>query len=95
MRESSKRPRVKSSSVAPTPPSSTSDTSVKASINPAVSPPSTLDDSDIRCMLETFMTVQAAHSQLLVDMLDEVRSLRADLGSFKRSPPPPPFNDDL
>ena len=41
------------------------------------------------------MTVQAAHSQLLVDMLDELRSLRADLGSFKRSPPPPPFDDDL
>ena len=40
------------------------------------------------------MTVQVAHGQLLVDMLDELRSLRADLESFRHSPPPPPFGDE-
>ena len=75
MRVSSKRPRVEPSGVAPPPPSSTSDTSVEASIDPTtaiVPPPSTSDDSDIRRILETIMTIQAAYGQILVDMLDEL-----------------------
>ena len=43
------------------------------------------------------MTVQAVHGQLLVDMLDELQSLRADLESLHQSPPPPPsppFDDE-
>ena len=40
------------------------------------------------------MTVQAAHGQLLVDMLDELRALRVDLELIRRSPPPPPFEDE-
>ena len=97
MRASSKRPRVESYSVAPSPPSSTGDTFAEASVDPtaAVPPPSTSDDSDIHRMLETVITVQAAHGQLLVDMLDELRALRSDLESIKRLPPPPPFDDEL
>ena len=79
-----------SSGVAPPPLSSTGDTIDEAFIDPttvAVPPPSTLDDSCIRRMLETVMTVQVAHGQLLVDMLDELHSLRADLESLRRSPP--------
>ena len=78
MRESSKHPRVEPSNTAP-PPSSTGTTSGEASVDPvgavvgAVPPSSTLDDFDIRRTLETIMTVQAAHGQLLVDMLDEFR----------------------
>ena len=65
MRASSKRPRVESSDVAPSPSSSTGDTSTEASVDPAaVPPPSTSDDSDIRRMLETIMTIQATHGQL-------------------------------
>ena len=85
MRASSKRPRVESSSVAPPPPSSTSDTTAGEPVDHAtdtatdVPPPPTSDDSDIRHMLETIMTVQAVHGQNLVDMLDELRALRADL----------------
>ena len=41
------------------------------------------------------MTIQAAHDQLLVDMLDEIRALRAELDHFRRSPLPPPFDDGL
>ena len=98
MRASSKHPRVDSSSVAPPPSSSTSDTTTKESVDPAatitVPPPSTLDDSNICRMLETVMTVQAAHGQLLVDMLDELCALRMDLEHIRRSPPPPPFDDE-
>ena len=57
-------------------------------------PPSTSSDSSIRNMLDTVMTVQAVHGQLLVDMLTELQALRADLASFRRSPPPPPFDDE-
>ena len=80
MRASSKCPRVESSGVASLPPSSIGDTFVEASIDPAVAvdavpPPFTSDDSGIRRTLETIMIVQAAHGQLLVDMLDELHVL--------------------
>ena len=39
------------------------------------------------------MTVQAAHGQILVHMLDELRALRVDLEHLRRSSPPPPFDD--
>ena len=99
MRASSKRPRVElSSSVTPPPPPLFSGDSVAdAFIDPiaaAVPPPSASDVSSIRHTLDTVMTVQVAHGQLLVDMLDELRSLRADLESFRRSPLPAPFDDE-
>ena len=97
MRASSKRPRVESSGVAPPPPSSTGDTIAEEFVDPTaatIPPPSTSDDSDIRRMLETVITVQVTHGQLLVDMLDEFRSLRIDLESLRRSPSPPPFDDE-
>ena len=101
MRASFKCPRVKSSSgvasLPPLPPFSTGDLVTNAYVDPTAAvahPPSTSDDSDIRRMLETIMTVQAAHGQLLVDVLAELQSLRADLASIRRSPPPPPFDDE-
>ena len=98
LRASSKRPRVKPSGVVPPPPSSTGDTTAKEPVDHAataadVPPPPTSDDLDIQHMLETVMTVQVAHGQILVDMLDELRALRADLEHLKQSPPPPPFDD--
>ena len=102
MRASFKCPRVKSSSgVAslppPPPPFSTGDLVIDAYVDPTAAvahPPSTSDDSDIHRMLETIMTVQAAHGQLLVDVLTELHVLHAELGSFRKSPPPPPFDDE-
>ena len=97
LRASSKCPRDEPSGVAFPPPTFTGDTTAEASIDPAatavVPPPTTSDDLDIQRMLETLMTVQAAHGQLLVDMLNELRALRADLKHIRRSPPPPPFDD--
>ena len=97
MRASTKRHRVESSSgVAPPPPSSTGDPA-EVYVDPtaaATPPPSTSDDLDIRCMLNTVMTIQVAYGKLLVDVLIELQSLRADLASLKRSPPSPPFDDE-
>ena len=98
MRASFKRPKVESSGVAPPLPSFTGDTTAKESIDPAattaIRPPSTLDDSDIRCMLKTVMTVQVAYGQLLVDMLDEFCALQVDLEHIRRSLPSPSFDDE-
>ena len=58
-----------------------------------VPPPTTLDDSDIRRTLDHVLTVQAAQGQVLVDILDEIRGLRADLTRFRSSSLPPPFDD--
>ena len=95
-----KHPRVKPFGTAPLL-SSTSTISGEASVDPvgggavAVPSPSTSDDFDNRRTLETVMTVQVAHGQILVDMLDELRALRADLAHLRRSPSPPPFDDGL
>nr|POE73535.1 hypothetical protein CFP56_42685 [Quercus suber] len=40
------------------------------------------------------VTVQAAHGHILVDLLDEIRALRADFAHLHSSSPPP-FDGDL
>ena len=78
MRASSKRPRVESSSgIALPPPPSLGDPTAEEfvdSTDAATSPP-TSDDSSIHRMLDTVMTVQATHGQILVDVLVELQSL--------------------
>ena len=97
MRASSKHPRVESSSGDATQPPSSGDPTTEAYVDPTTvvdPPPSSSSDSSIRSMLDTVMTVQAAHGQLLVDVLMELLALRADLVSVWRSTPPPPFDDE-
>ena len=98
MRVSSKRPRVESSSgVAPPPPLSLGDPTAEEYVDlniAATPPPSTSDDSSICRMLDTVITIQTANGLLLVDMLMKLQALRADLASLRRSPPPPPFDDE-
>ena len=60
----------------------------------AAVPPPPSADFDVRRTLETVMTVQVAHGQILVDLLDEMRALRADFARL-HSPSPPPFDGDL
>ena len=44
--------------------------------------------------MESFMTTQVAHGQLLDELLTEVASLRADFAEYRSAfPPPPPFDD--
>ena len=96
MRASFKHPRVDSSSSGtPPPPSTSGDPTAYAYVDPtaAAAPPSSTSDVSSHD-LDTVMIVQAAHGQLLVDMLTELQALRADLASFRQSPPPPPFDDE-
>ena len=97
MRVDPSGPRGASSSDVPPPPSSTdaaaAETFGAATAAADVPPPTTSDDSDIRRTLDHVLTVQVAHGQILVDVLDEIRGLRAELAQFRRSSPPPPFDD--
>ena len=83
MRVAPSHPRGVSSGAVPPPPSSTyadaSEMSGAATTDADVPPPITLDDSDIQHMLDHVLTVQAAHGQILVDVLNEIRALRAEL----------------
>jgi len=86
MRAGSNHLRDEPFDILPPPPTSTGDTSAKVSVDLAtiaVPPPSTSDVFDIRRTLETVMIIQMAHGQLLVDLLDEIRALRADLEHFR------------
>ena len=89
MRVDSTRPRGAPFGAVPPPPFSTGadDTAVDVDVPPLT----TSDDSDIRRTLDHVLTVQATHGQILVDVLDEIRALRAELAQFRRSSLPPPF----
>ena len=86
LRVGSMRPRGVSFGAVPPPPSSTgadtTEASGTATADVDVPPPTTSDDSDIRCTLDHVLTVQAAHGKILVDVLDEIRGLRAELAQF-------------
>ena len=91
-------PRGASSGDVPPPPSSigaaiaeTSGGGGAATAN--VSPPTISDDSDIRRTLDHVLTVQGAQGQILVDVLDEIHGLRANLAWFRSSSSPPPFDE--
>ena len=92
-------PKGTSSGDVPPPPSSTGADAIEtfgATVADAnVLPPTTLDDSDVRRTLDYVFTVQGAQGQILVDILDEICGLRADLARFQRSSPPPHFDDEF
>ena len=55
---------------------------------PTVPPPLSL-----RAMMETFMTTQAAHGQLLNKLITEVAALRVDFTEYRNAfPPLPPLD---
>ena len=95
LRVAPSRPRGASSSAIPPPPSSTGADAVETSSAAAADAdvPSTItsDDLDIRRTLDHILTVQAAHGQILVDVLDEIHALHAELAQFRHSSTPPPF----
>ena len=85
------------SGVVPPLPSSTGADAAKMSgagaADADVPPLTTSNDSDIRRMLDHVLTVQATQGLILVDVLDEIRGLHVDLVRFRRSSPPPSFDD--
>ena len=76
-------PRVEPSGAVPPSPSSISDTTAEASsvaVADADVPPSTTsNDLYIRRSLDHVLTVQGAHGQIWVDVLDEIHALQAKL----------------
>ena len=97
MKASSKRSRVESSTSASRPPTS-GDSTAEEFVDPiaTVEPPtSSSSDDSIQSMLDTIMTVQVAHGQLILDVLIELQALRVDLTSTRVSTSqPPPFDDE-
>ena len=57
-------------------------------------PPSTSSTSSLCAMLDIVITVQAAHGQLLLDVLNEVVVLRANLADARGFTPSAPPSDD-
>ena len=54
-------------------------------------PPSPSSDSSLQSMLDTIMTIQTAHGQILLDVLTKLQALQVDLVStrgFTLQPPP-------
>ena len=86
MRVAPSRPRGASSSCVPPPPSSTGTAVAETSGDADVPPPTGSDDSDIRRTLDHVLTVQTAQGQILVNVLDEIRALRAKLAQFRLPP---------
>ena len=65
--------------------------SAKAYVDPIVAvdlPTSKSSDSSLCAMLDTVLTVQAAHGQLLLDVLNEVLALQVNLAIARGSTPP-------
>ena len=83
LRVSPLHPRGMSSGTVPPPPSSIGadaiETSGAIAADAYAPPPTTSNDSDIRCTLDHVLTVQEAYGQILVDVLDEIRALRVEL----------------
>ena len=78
--------RSASSGDVPPPPSSigadAAETSGVVAADADVPPPTTSDDLDIQHTLDHVLTVQVAQGQILMDVLDEICGLRADLARF-------------
>ena len=98
MKASSKHPRVESSTGYASRPPSFGDPTVEEYVEPTAAvdpPPSSSSNSSLRSMLDTIITVQATHGQLLLDVLTELQALQADLAGARGSTPmAPPFDDD-
>ena len=95
LKASSKRPRVESSIGASMPPSG--DPTIEEYVNPIAAvdpPPSSSSNTSLRSMLDIVMIVQAAHGQILMDVLTELQALHADLASARRSTPPHFFDNE-
>nr|POE71206.1 hypothetical protein CFP56_29038 [Quercus suber] len=59
-----------------------------ADAEPTIPPPLSL-----RAMMETFMTTQAAHGQLLDGLVAELAALRVEFAEYRSAFPPPPPSD--
>ena len=93
---SSKRPRVQStteeSPIDPTV-AVADDGDDEVHVDSAAAEPTIPPPPSLRAMMETFMTTQAAHGQLLDGLIAEVAALRAKFSEYMSAFPPPPPSD--
>ena len=100
----SKRPRGEASTTAPTSSDQPATEEVHADPTVAVDPTSDDDTANptkatitlplsLCAMMETLMTTQKAHGQLIDELLIEVVALRADFAEDRGAFPPPPPSD--
>nr|POF09121.1 hypothetical protein CFP56_56781 [Quercus suber] len=98
---SSKRPRVQSSTgdvhaeESPIDPTVAvaSDGDDEVHVDSAAAEPTIPPPRSLRAMMETVMTTQAAHGQLLDGLIAEVAALRAEFSEYRSAFPPPPPSD--
>ena len=97
LKPSSKCPHVESSKGDASRAPHSSDPTVDAFADPTAAmdlPPSTSSTSSMRTMLVTCLTIQAAHGQLLLDLLNEVVALQVDLANAKGASPYAPSSNE-
>ena len=97
----SKRPRGEAFTAAPT--SSDMPTAKEVHVDHTATMDHFIDDDvvdpivtsllSLYAMMKSFMTTQAAHGELIDELLIEVATLRADFAKYRSAfPPPPPSN---
>ena len=87
MKASSLCSRVESSTSDASRPPPSGDPSTETYVDPTAVvdlPSSTSSDSSLRAMLDTVMIVQAAHGQLLLDVLNELHASMVDTHGDRR-----------
>ena len=97
MKASSKRPHVKSSTGDASNAAPSGDPTADDFMDPTIDvyPPSSTSSSlSMHTMLETCLTVQVTHGQILLDLPNEVTALRADLAHTRGASPPAPPSDE-
>ena len=68
-------------------------TTMNPTANAETDDPTVTPHLSLRAMMETFMTTQAAHGQLINELLTKVVAPRADFVEYRSVfPPPPPFD---
>ena len=98
----SKRSRGEASSTAPTSGAMPATEEVHVDPTTVVDPFSDDDAVDLivtppfslRAMMNSFMTTQEAHGQLLNELLTEVATLKVDFAKYRSVFPPPPSSND-
>ena len=87
----SKGPRGEASTTAPT--SSDQAAAEEIHVDPIATADPTVAPLSLRSMMETFMTTQATHGQLIDELLTKVAILRANFTEYRNAfPLPPPFD---
>ena len=68
-------------------------TTMNPTANAETDDPTVTPHLSLRAMMETFMTTQAAHEQLIDELLTKVAALRTNFAKYKSAFPPTPLSN--